>query len=110
MRRSRRCSRPRRSARSRKLFDGPAGRADDVDLYEINEAFAVVDDGGDAGHAICRTTGSMCTAARARSGIPIGASGARILVTLIGALRQHGQRGVAALCIGGGPAMAVEIQ
>jgi acetyl-CoA C-acetyltransferase len=83
----------------------------DVDLFEINEAFAVVtmaamsDLGLD--HERVNINGGACAL-----GHPIGASGARILVTLISALQRQGlKRGIAALCIGGGEAtaMAVEI-
>ena len=85
--------------------------ADQVDLYEINEAFATVamaamkDHGLD--HAKVNINGGACAL-----GHPIGASGARILVTLIHALKQRGLKtGVASLCIGGGEgtAMAVEL-
>jgi len=83
---------------------------DTVDLYEINEAFAVVamaamrDLGLD--HAKVNVHGGACAL-----GHPIGASGARILVTLIGALRAHKlRRGIAALCIGGGEATAVGLE
>jgi acetyl-CoA C-acetyltransferase len=82
----------------------------DVDLYEINEAFACVtmaamtDLGLD--HAKVNVNGGACAL-----GHPIGASGARILVTLIHALRARGGgRGVASLCIGGGEATAIGIE
>jgi acetyl-CoA C-acetyltransferase len=82
----------------------------DVDLWEINEAFAVVamaamrDLGLD--HAKVNIHGGACAL-----GHPIGASGARILVTLIGALRKTGgKRGIASLCIGGGEATAMAIE
>ena len=84
--------------------------SDEVDLYEINEAFAVVtmaamaDLGLD--HAKVNINGGACAL-----GHPIGASGARIIVTLINALRNKGlRRGVAGLCIGGGEATAVAIE
>jgi len=96
----------------RKLFDVTGWSADSVDLYEINEAFAVVTLAAMREHRLpherVNVHGGACAL-----GHPIGASGARILVTLIGALRHHGlRRGVAALCIGGGEAtaMAVEVQ
>ena len=96
----------------RKLFDVTGWAADNVDLYEINEAFAVVTLAAMREHQLpherVNVHGGACAL-----GHPIGASGARILVTLIGALRHHGlRRGVAALCIGGGEAtaMAIEIQ
>ena len=84
--------------------------ADDVDLYEVNEAFAVVTMAAmkehDISHEKMNVHGGACAL-----GHPIGASGARILVTLIGALRKHGKkRGVAALCIGGGEATARAIE
>lgn len=83
---------------------------DEVDLYEINEAFAVVtllairELGLDKNKV--NVNGGACAL-----GHPIGASGARILVTLIHALRQRGlSKGVAALCIGGGEATAVALE
>jgi acetyl-CoA C-acetyltransferase len=95
-----------------KLFDRTGWSADKVDLYEINEAFAVVTLAAMREHQLpperVNVHGGACAL-----GHPIGASGARILVTLIGALRHHGlKRGVACLCIGGGEAtaMAIEIQ
>ena len=82
----------------------------DVDLFEINEAFAAVtmaamaDNGLD--HAKVNVNGGACAL-----GHPIGASGARILVTLIHALRKRGlKRGVASLCLGGGEAVALAIE
>jgi len=84
--------------------------AEEVDLYEINEAFAVVtmaamhDLGLD--HAKVNINGGACAL-----GHPIGASGARILVTLISALKRQGlKKGIAALCIGGGEATAVAVE
>jgi acetyl-CoA C-acetyltransferase len=83
---------------------------DDVDLFEINEAFANVamiamrDLGLD--HAKVNVNGGACAL-----GHPIGASGARIMVTLLHALkRRGGKRGVASLCIGGGEATAVAVE
>src|SRR5512143_1503403 len=82
----------------------------DVDLFEINEAFAVVTMAAMKEHGIAHEKVNVHGGACAL-GHPIGASGARILVTLIGALRQHGRkRGVAALCIGGGEATAMAIE
>jgi acetyl-CoA C-acetyltransferase len=85
-------------------------KADDVDLFEINEAFAVVamiamrDLKLD--HAKVNVNGGACAL-----GHPIGASGARILVTLLNALkRRNAKRGVASLCIGGGEATAVAVE
>jgi acetyl-CoA C-acetyltransferase len=82
----------------------------DVDLFEINEAFAVVPMVAmrdlDIAHAKLNVHGGACAL-----GHPIGASGARVLVTLLSALQQYGlQRGVASLCIGGGEATAVAIE
>ncbi len=82
----------------------------DVDLYEINEAFAVVAMAAmrdlDLPHDKVNAHGGACAL-----GHPIGASGARIIVTLLNALSHLGQeRGVAALCIGGGEATAVAIE
>lgn len=83
---------------------------EDVDLFEINEAFAAVtmaamaDNGLD--HDKVNVNGGACAL-----GHPIGASGARILVTLIYALRRRGlKRGVASLCLGGGEAVAIAIK
>jgi len=83
---------------------------DDVDLFEINEAFANVamiamrDLGLD--HAKVNVNGGACAL-----GHPIGASGARIIVTLLNALKRRGKkRGVASLCIGGGEATAVAVE
>ena len=83
---------------------------DAVDLFEINEAFAVVTLAAmhdlALPHERVNIHGGACAL-----GHPIGASGARILVTLMGALRARGaQRGVASLCIGGGEAVAVAIE
>ena len=82
----------------------------DVDLYEINEAFAVVTMAGmhdlQLSHDKVNVHGGACAL-----GHPIGASGARIIVSLIGALRrQGGKKGVASLCIGGGEATALAIE
>ncbi|HWN05688.1 MAG TPA: acetyl-CoA C-acyltransferase, partial [Steroidobacteraceae bacterium] len=85
-------------------------KAADVDLYEINEAFAVVTmaamkDIGIA-HDKVNVYGGACAL-----GHPIGATGARILTTLVHALKKQGKkRGLAALCIGGGEATAVAIE
>jgi acetyl-CoA C-acetyltransferase len=84
--------------------------AREVDLWEVNEAFAAVtmaamEEYGLA-HEIVNVHGGACAL-----GHPIGASGARILVTLLGALRRHGRsKGVAALCIGGGEATAMAVE
>lgn len=94
-----------------KLLDHVGWSVQDVDLFEINEAFAVVVMAAmqelKLPHEKVNVHGGACVL-----GHPIGASGARILVTLIHALRQRSlKRGIAALCIGGGEAtaMAVEI-
>lgn len=94
----------------RKVMNKAAWNPSDVDLYEINEAFAVV-----AMAAITQLElnpeqvnihGGACAL-----GHPIGASGARVLVTLLHALKQQGKkRGIAALCIGGGEATAMAIE
>ena len=84
--------------------------AGQVDLWEVNEAFAAVTMAAMAefklAHEIVNVHGGACAL-----GHPIGASGARIVVTLLGALRKQGKkRGVAALCIGGGEATAMAIE
>jgi acetyl-CoA C-acetyltransferase len=82
----------------------------DVDLYEINEAFAVVTMAAMREHKLAHAKVNIHGGACAL-GHPIGASGARILVTLIGALRKTGgKRGIASLCIGGGEATAMAIE
>jgi acetyl-CoA C-acetyltransferase len=93
-----------------KLFDKVQWNKDDVDLYEINEAFAMVtmlaisELGLDASKV--NVNGGACA-----MGHPIGCSGARLLVTLIYALKARGlKRGVASLCIGGGEATAMAIE
>ena len=81
-----------------------------VDLYEINEAFAVVTMAAmrelELPHTKVNVNGGACAICH-----PIGASGARLIVTLIYALRNRGgKRGVASLCLGGGEATAVAIE
>ncbi|MCG6873663.1 MAG: acetyl-CoA C-acetyltransferase [Betaproteobacteria bacterium] len=94
----------------RKLFEKTGWTRDQVDLYEINEAFAVVTLAAMKEHGLAHEKVNVHGGACAL-GHPIGASGARIMVTLIGALRKHGgRRGVASLCIGGGEATAVAIE
>jgi len=83
---------------------------EDVDLFEINEAFASVTMAAmvdlKLDHAKVNVNGGACAL-----GHPVGASGARILTTLIYALRQRGlKRGIATLCLGGGEAVAVAIE
>jgi len=94
----------------RKLFDKTGWTTDNVDLFEVNEAFAVVTMAAMREHAIAHEKINVHGGACAL-GHPIGASGARILVTLIGALRaRDARRGVASLCIGGGEATAMAIE
>jgi len=93
-----------------KLFARLGWRARDVDLFEINEAFAVVTMAAmkdlDLPHDKVNVHGGACAL-----GHPIGCSGARIIVTLIGALKKYGlRRGVASLCIGGGEATAIGLE
>ncbi len=93
-----------------KLFARTGWTARDVDLFEINEAFASVAMAAmhdlALPHEKVNVHGGACAL-----GHPIGASGARILVTLLGALRKHGmKRGVASLCIGGGEATAMGVE
>ncbi|MEE7565862.1 acetyl-CoA C-acetyltransferase, partial [Xanthomonas sp. Kuri4-3] len=93
-----------------KLLEQVGWRQEDVDLFEINEAFAVVamapiKELGIA-HARVNVNGGACAL-----GHPIGASGARLVVTLVNALRSRGgKRGIATLCIGGGEATAIAIE
>jgi len=94
----------------RKLYAKIGWATKDVDLFEINEAFAVVTMAAMKEHGIAHEAVNVHGGACAL-GHPIGASGARILVTLIGALRKHDKnRGVAALCIGGGEATAMAVE
>ncbi len=93
-----------------KLLRNIGWKAQDVDLWEVNEAFAAVTMAAMAEyklpHEIVNVHGGACAL-----GHPIGASGARIVVTLLGALRQRGlKKGVAALCIGGGEATALAVE
>ena len=94
----------------RQLLEKLDWATDSVDLYEINEAFAVVTMAAmhelKLPHDKVNVHGGACAL-----GHPIGASGARILVTLISALQQRGlKRGMASLCIGGGEATAVALE
>jgi acetyl-CoA C-acetyltransferase len=94
----------------RKLYDKTGWSTDTVDLFEVNEAFAVVTMAAMKELAIAHEKMNVHGGACAL-GHPIGASGARILVTLIGSLRARGERrGVASLCIGGGEATAMAIE
>jgi acetyl-CoA C-acetyltransferase len=93
-----------------KLFDRTGWDVKNVDLFEVNEAFAVVSMAAMKELAIphekLNVHGGACAL-----GHPIGASGARIVVSLIGALRKYGlKRGVASLCIGGGEATALALE
>ncbi len=94
----------------KKLLEKTGWAADAVDLYEINEAFACVtmaamtEIGLD--HARVNVNGGACAL-----GHPLGASGARIITTLLHALRNRGKhRGIASLCIGGGEAVAIALE
>lgn len=94
----------------RKVLDKLRWRVDDVDLFEINEAFAVVTMAAmrelDLDAARVNVNGGACAL-----GHPVGATGARILTTLVHALRKRGgKRGIASLCIGGGEAVAVAVE
>lgn len=93
-----------------KLFAKTGWSVKDVDLWEVNEAFAVVPMALmhelDVSHDIVNVNGGACAL-----GHPIGASGARIMVTLLHALKARGKkRGVATLCIGGGEGTAVALE
>ena len=94
----------------RKLLQKTGWKNTDVDLWEVNEAFAVVTMAAmrDIGipHDKVNVNGGACAL-----GHPVGASGARIVVTLMHALKKHGlKKGVAGLCIGGGEATAMSIE
>lgn len=94
----------------RKLLDKAGWQAQDVDLYEINEAFAVVAMAAQKELGLAReqlnVNGGACAL-----GHPIGATGARLIVTLLHALEHNGQkRGIASACIGGGEATAIAIE
>jgi len=92
------------------LYAKTGWQPEDVDLYEINEAFAVVTMAAMAEFRLPHEKVNVHGGATAL-GHPIGASGARLLVSLIGALRKTGgKRGVATLCIGGGEAVAMAIE
>ena len=94
----------------RKVLTQLGWKPHDADLYEINEAFAVVTMAAmrdiDIDHARVNVNGGACAL-----GHPIGATGARILTTLVHALRRRGaKRGIASLCIGGGEAVALAVE
>jgi acetyl-CoA C-acetyltransferase len=94
----------------KKTLEKLGWRQNDADLYEINEAFAAVPMAAmhdlDIDHARVNVNGGACAL-----GHPIGATGARILTTLIHTLkRRGGKRGIASLCIGGGEAVALALE
>ncbi len=94
----------------KKVLEKAGWTVADVDLFEVNEAFAVVPMAAmkelDIPHDKLNVNGGACAL-----GHPIGASGARIIITLIAALKDRGlKRGVASLCIGGGEATAVALE
>jgi acetyl-CoA C-acetyltransferase len=94
----------------RKLLEKTGWTINDVDLFEINEAFAAVPMAAmrdlNIGHDRLNLLGGACAL-----GHPIGATGARIIVTLLNALqRSGGKRGIASLCIGGGEATAIAVE
>jgi acetyl-CoA C-acetyltransferase len=94
----------------RKVLTQLGWKPHDADLYEINEAFAVVTMAAmrdiDIDHARVNVNGGACAL-----GHPIGATGARILTTLLHALHRRGaKRGIASLCIGGGEAVALAVE
>jgi acetyl-CoA C-acetyltransferase len=93
-----------------KLSERTGWNLADVDLFEINEAFAVVAMAAmrdlDLPHDKVNVHGGACAL-----GHPIGASGARVIVTLLSALERYGlKRGMASLCIGGGEATAIAVE
>jgi acetyl-CoA C-acetyltransferase len=95
---------------TRKVIEKAGWTTKDVDLFEINEAFAVVTLAAmrelNLAHEKVNVNGGACAL-----GHPIGASGARIIVTLLAALEKRGlKKGVASLCIGGGEATAVALE
>ncbi len=92
------------------LFSKTGWTPKDVDLFEVNEAFAVVTMAAmkefGLSHEMVNIHGGACAL-----GHPVGASGARIIVTLLAALKKYGgKKGVASLCIGGGEATAIAIE
>jgi acetyl-CoA C-acetyltransferase len=95
---------------TKRLLEKVGWRTDDVDLFEINEAFAAVVIG------VCRDLAIGFDRVNVNGGAvalghPVGASGARILTTLLYAMRQHeARRGVAAVCLAGGEAVAMAVE
>jgi len=97
-------------AAMQKALDKANWQTGDVDLFEVNEAFACVAMIAmrdlSLGHDVVNVHGGACAL-----GHPIGASGARIMATLLSALETNGQkRGLASLCIGGGEATAIAVE
>jgi acetyl-CoA C-acetyltransferase len=95
---------------AKKLLGKIGWQIKDVDIWEVNEAFAVVPMAFmrelDISHDIVNIHGGACAL-----GHPIGASGARIIVTLLNALEVRGKkRGLAAICLGGGEGIAVALE
>jgi acetyl-CoA C-acetyltransferase len=94
----------------RKIWEETGWKKDDADLYELNEAFPVQALG------VCREVGLDMDRVNVNGGAvalghPIGASGARVLVTLIyEMIRRDIHRGIAALCLGGGDAVAMAVE
>ena len=94
----------------RKIWAKTGWKADDVDLYELNEAFSV------QAWAVTKELGLDANRVNVNGGAvamghPIGASGARVLVTLIYEMqRRNVHRGIAALCLGGGNAVAMAVE
>lgn len=93
-----------------KLYKKTGWTDADVDLYEINEAFAVVTMAAmhdlNLDHEKVNVHGGACAL-----GHPVGSSGSRIMITLLSALKTHnGKRGIASLCIGGGEATAIALE
>jgi acetyl-CoA C-acetyltransferase len=95
---------------ARKIWEKTGWKKDDVDLYELNEAFSVQALG------VCSELGLDMNRVNVNGGAvalghPIGASGARVLVTLIyEMIRRDVHRGIAALCLGGGNAVAMAVE
>jgi acetyl-CoA C-acetyltransferase len=94
----------------RKIWEKTGWKNEDVDLYELNEAFSV------QAIAVCRELGLDMNKVNVNGGAvaighPIGASGARVLVTLLYEMqRRDAKKGIAALCLGGGNAVAMAIE
>jgi acetyl-CoA C-acetyltransferase len=94
-----------------KVLKKAGWKASEVDLFEVNEAFAVRHHGGDEGHRHRPADKINVNGGAVALGHPIGATGARIITTLIYALKKRGlKKGVAALCIGGGEGTAIALE